>query len=351
MHDRKDKIVLTVAQLAEKIGAELCGDGQPEITGVNTVADAGQRQVCFVTSQKHVSGLSDSTAAAVIVSEKIEDIGIAQLIVKDVNAALITALNLFAPQLTPLEGIHPAAVVEQSAKIGSDAAIGPGAYISHGATIGDSTVIAHGCSVGENTSIGANCRIDENVVIYRNCTIGNNCTILANTTIGSAGFGYSFIDGQHRMVPHNGGVVIEDCVDVGANCCIDRAKFGNTVIGAGTKIDNLCQIAHNVVLGKCCLLASMVGISGSCTFGDGVVMSGQSGVRDHINVGSGAMLGAGAGVLEDIEAGKTVLGLPAVEAKQEIKFWLAKKRLPEMVRQLKRLAKKVDKIEASIKSQ
>ena len=351
MHDRKDKIVLTVAQLAEKIGAELCGSGQPEITGVNTVANAGQTQVCFITSQKHIAGLTDSSAIAVIVSEKIEAIDIAQLIVKDVNATLITVLNLFAPKLTPLEGIHPAAVVEESAKIGSNVAIGPGAYISHGVTIGDGTIIAQGCSIGENTTIGQNSRIDANVVVYRQCTIGNNCNILANTTIGATGFGYSFIDGQHRLVPHNGGVLVEDCVDIGANCCIDRAKFGNTVIGAGTKIDNLCQIAHNVVLGKCCLLASMVGISGSCTFGDGVVVSGQSGVRDHINVGSGAMLGAGAGVLEDIEAGKTVLGLPAVDAKQEIKFWLAKRRLPGMVRQLKRLTAKVDKLEASIKSE
>ena len=345
MQDRKDKTVLTVGQLADKIGADLYGDAHVEITGVNTIDLAGQTEVSFIASDKHISSLAESSAAAVIVSRKFTETKIAQLVVGNVDAALITTMNLFAPKLTPLTGLHPTAVIEQSANIGADVAIGAGTYIAHGVSIGDGSQILTGCFIGENTTIGANTRLDSNVVVYHNCKIGNNCVILANTTIGSTGFGYSFIDGQHRLIPHNGSVVIEDCVDIGANCCIDRAKFGNTLIGAGTKIDNLVQIAHNVVIGKCSVLASLIGISGSTVLGNGVVMGGQAGIKDHITVGDGVRIGGRAGVINDIDPGQTVLGMPAMEARQQTRNWVAIRRLPEMIKQIKELTEKVDKLE------
>jgi UDP-3-O-[3-hydroxymyristoyl] glucosamine N-acyltransferase len=349
MEKPETKKTFTIAAVCEKLNAEIFGDPTGSVTGVNSVEGAGPTDICFVTAIKHVEKLAETRAAAVIIFDKLESVDIPQIIVPDVNAALIETLNLFAPKLTPLAGIHPRAVVEDSAILGKDVAVGPGAYISHGTRIGDGTVIGPGVSIGENSTIGSNCRLDSNVVVYHNCKIGNNCIILANTTIGGTGFGYAFIDGQHRLIPHNGGVVIEDCVDIGANCCVDRAKFGETVIGAGTKIDNLVQIGHNAIIGKCCVLAGQIGMAGSSQIGNGVAVAGQSGIREHIKVGDGAQLGARTCALSDVAPGQTVLGFPAIDAKDQIRIWMASRRLPDMVKQLRKTVARVDRIEESRK--
>jgi len=208
-------------------------------------------------------------------------------------------------------------------------------------------VIASGCRIGENSKLGKSCRLDSNVVVYHNCIIGNNVVIQANSTIGSVGFGYSRIDGSFKLIPHNGGVVIEDFVEIGANCCVDRAKFGNTIIGAGTKIDNLVQIAHNVVIGKCCLIAGQVGISGSCKLGDGVVLAGQVGLVDNIKIGDGAMVGAQSGVAHNVAAGQQMLGSPAIEGKESLRIFGSIRRLPKLAEQLKQLSKRIEKLEAA----
>ncbi len=348
MSDEQDKAVLTGAELAERIGAELHGDGGVSIRGVNTIEFAGADDICFVTSARHARLLADSQAAAVIVSEKLEGVDIVQLVVGNVDAALITALGLFAPKLTPMEGIHPTAAIEDSAVLGSEVAVGCHAYIGHNVRIGDGTIISAGCVVGENTTIGSHCRLDGNVVVYHNCRIGDSCVIQANTTIGSTGFGYSFIEGERRLVPHNGGVVIGDCVEIGANSCVDRAKFDNTIIGAGSKIDNLVQIAHNVVIGKCCVIAGQVGISGSCVLGDGVVLGGQVGVADHVSIGAGAMVGARGGVMSDIPAGAKVVGHPAIDMNVQLRVFALQRRLPDMARQLREVVAAVKKLERPV---
>jgi UDP-3-O-[3-hydroxymyristoyl] glucosamine N-acyltransferase len=189
--------------------------------------------------------------------------------------------------------------------------------------------------------------LDSNIVIYHNCRLGNNVIIQANTTIGSIGFGYSFIDGKHKLIPHNGAVVIEDFVEIGANCCVDRAKFGNTIIGAGTKIDNLVQIAHNVVIGKCCIIAGQAGISGSCKLGDGVVMGGQSGVADNIEIGDGTMVGGKSGVISNVAAGQQLLGMPAIDRKESLRVTAFARRLPKLVEQIKQLINRVERLEAA----
>jgi UDP-3-O-[3-hydroxymyristoyl] glucosamine N-acyltransferase len=336
---------LTISQLAEQLGAELAGDGKKNISAVAPIESAGENDVTFATNSAHIAKLASSNAAAAIVQKRIEGADIAQLIVKDVNSALITSLNIFAPKLkAPAKGIDPSAVIAKDVQIGPDVSIGPGVFIDNGVNIGENTVIAAGCKIGQNSKVGKNCRIDSNVVIYYNCTIGNNVVIQANTTIGSTGFGYAFINGEHRLIPHNGGVIIEDCVEIGANCCVDRAKFDNTIIGAGTKIDNLVQIAHNVKIGKCCLIVAQVGIAGSCKIGDGVVLGGQAGLVDNVEIGDGAMIGAQSGVMQNISAGQKVLGSPAIEIRNALKFMSLTKRLPEL---LKQLGKRVDKLEAS----
>ncbi|MEN8126810.1 MAG: UDP-3-O-(3-hydroxymyristoyl)glucosamine N-acyltransferase [Planctomycetota bacterium] len=338
---------MLLSDIASKLQAQLIGDGQVDITGVNTIADASATEVCFLTSAKYARALGQSAAAGVLVAKPVDGCDMAQLVVANVDAALIAVLALFAPKLTAMEGIHPGAVVESTAELDKTAAVGAGAYIGHGVRIGANTVIGPNCSVGENTTIGSNCRLDSHVVVYHNCQIGNCCVIQANSTIGATGFGYSFIDGQHRLIPHNGGVILEDGVEIGSNSCVDRAKFGNTVIGAGTKVDNLVQIAHNVQTGKCCLMAGHVGISGSTKVGNGVVFAGASGSADHVEIGDGAVLGAQAVATGKIEPGQTVWGLPARDLKKELKSKSVYRNLPELAKEVRQLGKRIEQIETT----
>ena len=339
--------ILTIAEVAEHIGARLVGSGNATVSGVDSIEQAGPEHLSFITADKHTGKLAESKVAAVIVTKEIESVAVAQLVVDSVEEALITVLNLFALKLTPPGGVHSTAVVEKTATIAGNAAIGPAAYISYGAVIGEGSIIGAGCVIGENSTIGQNCRLDANVVVYHNCNIGNNCIIQANVTIGSVGFGYYTVEGQPQLIPHNGGVVIEDCVEIGAGTCVDRAKFGNTVIGAGTKTDNLVHIAHNVMIGKCCLIAGQVGISGSCRLGDGVVLAGQVGIADHKEIGDGVVIGGGSGVTSNIPAGGQFWGTPATDVKRQRRIFALSKRLPEMAKQLKDVIRRVDKLEAS----
>ncbi|OHB67411.1 MAG: hypothetical protein A2Y77_05275 [Planctomycetes bacterium RBG_13_62_9] len=177
--------------------------------------------------------------------------------------------------------------------------------------------------------------------------MGNHVIIQSNSTIGAVGFGYAFIEGAHRLIPHNGGVIVEDFVEIGANACVDRAKFGNTIIGAGTKIDNLVQIAHNVVIGKCCLIAAQVGVAGSCRLGDGVVLAGQVGLADNIEIGAGTMVGAQAGVMSSVPPGERLAWSPAIDVKEAVRVVAHILRLPKLSQELKRLTAKVEKLEAA----
>jgi len=338
---------MLVSEIATKLQAKLIGDAQLDVTGVNTIQDASTTEICFLASQKHAKKLSESAAVAVLVNEPIVGCAAAQLVVANVNAALITLLELFAPKLTSQRGIHPTAVVEPTAELDSTVTVGPGAYIGPGVKISADTVIGPGCSIGENTTVGSGCRLDSNVVIYHNCRIGNRCIIQSNATIGATGFGYSFIDGQHRLIPHNGGVILEDGVEIGANSCVDRAKFGNTIIGAGTKIDNLVQVAHNVKIGKLCLLAGQVGIGGSAVVGNGVVFAGRAGLVDNKRVGDGAILALNSIATDDVPSGEAVLGIPPQNMQRELRCVAVYQRLPEMAKQVKELTKKVEKLEAA----
>ena len=342
---------LTVAKLAERLDAELAGgagDVGRQITAVCPIEAASENEVTFITDDKHKIALEKSRAGAVIVSAHIEGLDKPQLIVKNVNSALIEALSAFAPQLkAATESVDPTARIADSAKIADGVSIGAYAVIDDGVEIGPNSIIAAGCKIGENSKIGANSRIDSNVVIYHNCRLGDHVIIQASSTIGSTGFGYSFIDGAHKLIPHNGGVAIEDFVHIGANCGVDRAKFGDTIIGAGTKIDNLVQIGHNVVIGKCCLIAALSGLSGSCKLGDGVVLAGQVGLADNIEIGDGTMVAAQAGVMNSIPAGQKVAWTPAIKAKEAFRIVTLVMRLPKMVEQLKKLTKRTEKLEAA----
>lgn len=337
----------TVAYLAEIAKAQLIGSGNAEVCRVSPFESAEAGCITFAINEKLLKSIAECKAAAVIVGKKV-DSPVPLLVVDNVEQALITVLKEFMPRLDkPAAGIHKSAVVEEGASIDKTASIGPLACIEKGAKVGPQTVIGPGAKIGENSVIGADCRIEDNVVIYHNCNIQNNCIIGANSTIGATGFGYYFIDGQHKRIPHTGGVIIEDCVEIGANSCVDRAKFGNTVIGAGTKIDNLVQIAHNVIIGKCCLVAGQAGISGSSKLGNGVVLAGQVGIKDHITIGDRTQVGAQAGVIKDIKPDEQIVGSPAMDVKAFFRQVLLEQKLPEMSKQLKQLIKRAEELEAS----
>ena len=339
---------LTIEQLAKRLDAELVGKGDSLISAVGTIEAGSENMVTFAKNKHHAAGLLSSRAGAVIVNQRIEKVLKPQLVVKNVDAALIEALNIFAPKLkAPVEGVDPTAKVGRDVKIGKNVSIGPLVVIDDGAEIGQGSVLCSGCKIGQNCKVGKNCRLGSNVVVCHSCIMGDNVIIQANSVIGSTGFGYSFIEGSHRLIPHNGNVVIEDFVEIGSCCCVDRAKFGSTIIGAGTKIDNLVQIAHNVVMGKCCLVAGLVGIAGSVKMGDGVVFAGQSGVADNIDIGDGVMIGARSAVLHNVAAGRQVWGTPAVDKKEAIRMHGMVKRLPKFVEQLKQLRIRIEKLESS----
>jgi len=342
---------LTIAQLAKRIGAEVAaGPDQMgiEIASVGPIEAALETDVTFLADDRHLAALENSRAAAVITGKRLDGLRIPQLVVQDVNAALIKTLEAFAPKLKlPVVGVDPTAKIGQNVRIAEGVSIGAGVVIEDDAEIGSNSVVGSGSKIGQNSKIGKNCRLDSNIVVYHNCCIGNNVIIQANTTIGSTGFGYTFVNGAHRLIPHNGGVVIEDFVEIGANCCIDRAKFRNTIIGAGTKIDNLVQIAHNVVIGKCCLIAGQVGIAGSCRLGDGVVLGGQVGLTDNIEIGDGTKVAGCSGVAHSVPAGQQLAGLPAVDIREALRIAGLIRRLPKFAEQLKQLATRIEELEAA----
>ncbi len=344
-------MTVTLIELAQRLGATVVGEPvgpESRIAGITPIEAAGENDVTFVTDAKREAAVAESRAAAVIVARPIDGLQKPQLLVKDVNAALIETLSLFAPKLKPAaEGVDPSARIGSGVQLGAGASVGPFVVIEDDVRIGSNTILAAGCRIGQNTRIGSDCRLDSNVVVHHGCTLGDHVVIQANSTIGSVGFGYALVGGAPRLIPHNGGVVIEDFVEIGANCCVDRAKFGNTIVGAGTKIDNLVQVAHNVVIGKCCLIAAQVGVAGSCRLGDGVILAGQVGLADNIEIGSGAMIGAQAGVMNSVEPGERLAWTPALNIKEAARVVAHILRLPKLSQELKRLTAKVDKLEAA----
>jgi len=344
------KMKLSAGQLAKKLDAELVGDAEVFVSGVNGFEAASDSEITFLKNSLQVSKIIASNACGFITEKHLEDIPKLQFIVENVDLALIKTLNIFARKFETEfinKGIHPSAVIAKDAMIGENVSIGPNSTIEAGVKIAQNVVIGANCFIGPCTIIGKNTSLDSNVVVYRDCKIGQNVIIQANTTIGSTGFGYYFVQGQHQLIPHNGSVIIEDCVEIGANSCVDRAKFGNTVIGAGTKIDNLVQIAHNVTIGKLCLIASVSGVAGSSVLGDGVVLAGSAGIGDHVTVGAGTQMAARSLATRDIAPGMKVMGKPAKEMRTELRRIALNAKLPELFAQVKELNKRIEKLETT----
>lgn len=339
---------MTVREIAELVDGKVAGDESLSVVGVASLDDAGCEHITFAADARRARSLENSRAAAAIVGERLESSDKTLIRVSDVQQALAKLLGATAPpEDVPDEGVDPTAQVSPEAEVAADVRVGPGVVVRPGAAVGAGTVLCARAFVGAGARVGRDCHLAEGVVVGRDCEIGERVRIGPNSVIGWDGFGYNTIEGTHRRIPHNGNVVIEDDVDIGACTCVDRAKFGSTRIGAGTKIDNLVQIAHNVQIGRGCLLAGQVGLAGSCRLGDYVVLGGSAGVRDNVSLGDGVRCAAYSAIAADVPAGGRVAGVPAGPAKEQIRIITAQAKLPELIKRLSALESKVETLESS----
>jgi UDP-3-O-[3-hydroxymyristoyl] glucosamine N-acyltransferase len=331
---------LTLRDLAERVGGEIVGDGSVVLSGVSGIREARAGQLTFLANPKYERYLSSTAATAVIVSPSYRSVSSrAQLLVcENAYGAFAKAMALFAPPEPPVEpGVDPSAVVSPSARIGEGVAVGPHVTVGAGASVGEGTRIDAGTFLGPGVTVGRGCTIRPNVTLTAACTLGDRVIVHSGSVIGSDGFGFAREGCFHLKVPQIGTVVVEDDVEIGANVCVDRATVGATRIGRGTKIDNLVQIGHNVVIGEDAIIVAQVGISGSTRIGDGVVLAGQVGVAGHIEIGDGAVVGAQSGVTRPVPAGLKVSGYPAQNHAVSKRILACVQQLPALFRRVRRL--------------
>lgn len=338
----------TIRQLAEIVGGSVRGGTDVVISGVAGVSEARSDQVTWVSNLKYARKLEHSKAGAVLVPSDFGPTPMPALLCEHIERSVAKLLGAFAvPAPKPDPGIHPTAIVHETARIGPDPAIGPYAVICADVRVGTSCVIHAGVFIGRGTSIGDHCVLWPNAVVRDGCVLGSRVTIHPNAVIGADGLGFYFDDGQHRKVPHIGGVILEDDVEIGACACVDRAKFGYTVVGQGTKIDNLVQIAHNVRVGDHCVMAALTGIAGSVRVGDYCLFGGQAGVADNVTIGPRTQVIGHSGVLKDVPEGTTVSGFPAHEHGELLRERVWLRRVPALAGQVKDIIARVERLEAS----
>jgi UDP-3-O-[3-hydroxymyristoyl] glucosamine N-acyltransferase len=334
--------------IAKFLNAELLGDGDVEIKKVAEIQNAVRGDITFIANPKYERFFDTTQASAVIVGKNFnkrrDDISL--LLVDEPYFAFVKVLKLLNPPVELLPaGIHPTAVVAQSAVLGKNVRIGANAVIGERVKIGDNTVIMPGVVVGDDVEIGSDVLIYPNVTIYHKCKIGNRVIIHSGTVIGSDGFGFApRPDGSYEKIPQVGIVVIEDDVEIGSNCSVDRATLGETVIKRGAKLDNLIQIAHNVVIGENTVIAAQTGIAGSTKIGRNCVLAGQVGIVGHIEIADRTTIAAQSGVSKSItEPGKVYFGYPAREHSVALRIEGAIRQLPELVKEFWELKSKIEK--------
>ncbi len=327
---------MKLSEFSRLVSGSVLGDPETEITGVAGIREAGNGEITYLAAPRYLRYLHGSKASCVIVKEPLEGIEIAQLVVDNPQYAFARAIECFYPAGTALSGISERAVVSGKAVIGREVAIAPFAFICDDVAIGDGTKIMPGVYIGEGSKIGSGCVIYPNVTIRERISIGDRVIIHSGTVIGSDGYGYVFEKGEHYKIPQVGGVVIEDDVEIGSNASIDRATLGNTVVGRGTKIDNLVQIAHNVKIGEKSLLMSQVGIAGSSELGSFVTLAGQVGVADHAEIDSGTILAAQAGVFGHVAKG-VYSGSPGMPHGNWLRAQAVFAKLPELQKKIREL--------------
>ena len=340
---------MTLAELAPLIGGELIGDGSVEIRRVASVDPSDALQLGDITlaeSEQFFQKADASNASAIVVSFEPPASAKPLVRVKKATLALAKMLAIFHPVEKLAAGVHPTAFVGRDVTVGNGVHVGPNAVVKDGASIGDRSIVHAGAVVGERVFLGADCVIHSNATLYRDIRLGNRVIVHSGSVIGSDGFGY-VLDGKTRVkIPQVGTVIVEDDVEIGANVAIDRSTLGATVIKRGTKIDNLVQIAHNVVIGENTVVCGLTGISGSVTIGDNVTLAGQVGLADHVAIGSGAIIGAQSGVTKDLPGGQYYLGSPAVPIGQASRQYAVIANLPELSKRVRELEKQIEELKS-----
>ena len=340
---------MTLAEIARIVEGEVIGAADVVISGVAPIDEAKVGDITFVANRKYAKQINTTRASAIIIApQQREIVGKNLVVVSDPYVALGKLLKLFYPLEHEQRGISPEAYVEEGAIVSPEANIFPRAFISHGAKIEKGVVIYPGGYVGRNVSIGEDSVIYANVAIYHSCIIGKRVILHSGVVIGGDGFGFAETGKENVKIPQIGFVQIDDDVEIGANSTVDRATMGKTWIGRNVKIDNLVQIAHNVVIGENSVLAAMVGISGSTKLGRGVIVGGQTGMVGHISVGDRVMIAADSKIHKDVEAGKIVGGKPQMPYKEWLKVEACRTKLPEMKTTIERLVKKIEDLEVKI---
>jgi len=337
--------VTTLAELAKQIGAHLVGDGSVQVDGIAPIDAAQPTQVTFLANSRYGEALKSSAAAAVIIAKETPGLPMAQLIVADPYYGYAQAMNRFHHVPRAARGISADARLATQA-IGVDPDIAAFVSVAAGSVLGDRVTLHPGVRIGSGCSVGDDVVLHDNVVLRDGCTLGNRVVVHAGTVIGSDGFGYATHQGVHHKIPHVGIVRVEDDVELGANCAIDRGVMGDTVIGAGTKLDNLVQIAHNVQVGRGCLMAAQSGVSGSSRLGNFVVLGGQVGVSGHLKVGDQSMVGGKAGVTKSLSGGQMYSGFPAAPHREYLKGQALVARIPALRDALKQLTKRLEQLES-----
>lgn len=336
---------ITLKELADFCGARIeGGDPSAIIYSAAEITSAHQGQVTQLTNSRYTSYIKASTATACFISEDFNvnvPENLALMRCTDPEISFIKAVELLHPGRIYARNIAPQAVLGLKIVLGDDVYIGPYAVLGEEVSIGDGTEIHAGAYIGNKVKIGKNCRIYPYAVIYDDVVVGDNVIIHSGAIIGADGFGYKFRQGAHVKVPQVGNVLIEDNVEIGANTCIDRGALGSTLIGSGSKIDNLVQIGHNNKVGKHVIMCGLTGVSGSCTIEDYAILAGSSGIADHVTVGQGAVVMARSGVAGDVKAGAQVFGSPAKDKKTAYKEQIALSKLPELLKRVKILEEKL----------
>jgi UDP-3-O-[3-hydroxymyristoyl] glucosamine N-acyltransferase len=351
---KETPVVATVEQLAALVRGRLVGDGSVPIQSARPVGEAGPGDITFIENERFVKLLRTSPASAALVGPHFDlgrnDVGQGLPVIEvddPMTAFLAVRSHLTGNQKPRWTGVASQACVAATARIGNGVAVYPFVYVGEGATVGDGTTLHPGVVIGAFCTLGRDCVIHPNTVLYENVKLGDRVEIHAGSVLGGDGFGYRQSGGRHVKIPHTGRLEIEDDVEVGSNCTIDRATFETTRIGEGTKIDNLVMIGHNNQIGRHNLLCGQVGIAGSCKTGDHVVMAGQAGIKDKTQIGTGVVVGAQAGVHRNIPDGQNVLGSPAIPVREQRRIFQMIARLPEMHRQIRELAAQVARLVGS----
>lgn len=338
----------TLSEIAERCGAALEGDGSLCVVGPADLERAGEREISFLGNPLYAPLLASTRAAGVLVAEDVECArdDLALLRVADPSRAFTEVIRLFVEEDRPPEpGVDPAARVHASAQVGAGASIGPFVSIGAEAVIGEGCVLHPGVHVGARVVLGPHCVLHPGVVLYPRVRFGERCTVHSGTVVGSDGFGYDHTPEGWSKIPQCGNVIVGNDVEIGANCGIDRARFGATRIADGVKIDNLVHIAHNCEVAESSLLVAQVGISGSAKIGRQVVIAGQAGLAGHISVGDGAQIGGQAGVTNSVSAGSKVTGWPARPVREALRDVANAKRVPRLAESIRRLEERLARLE------